>query len=506
VERQSAAVVGRPEGFRSTTLERWLWGDSATIFSLLAVASVVLLARLGAAELWTMEGRWAGICAHMIDSGDYFHPYLFGDPYYDKPLLSYWLMIGAARVLGRLNEAALRLPSVLAGLLSLWCLYRLGKARFDRATGLTATALLASTYMFVFWSRVASADMLNVAGTLAAVTWYFERREHPGFVTAAVFFALLAATALMKGLVGPAIAVLVLLPDVAREGRWRAVLRPYLVPALLCGAAVYFAPFLVSSATRPQGYGESGLAMVFQENVARYFDPFDHEEPFYIYLGVLPVYLLPWTIFLPFVLLSLVRRWRSATAASRWPALACLLILILLTGSGSRRAYYLLPIVPFAALMIAEWLRNEEAAARWATLSAWGVVGALAGMLVWFAIIVPTGFRYGGQRLLAREVRAQAEKEAPWSEWHVLICGAPPSSGYYFRAGYEAKVIPAADADELEHLVAENPRTIVLTKRRFVEAVQAQLPGAMLFVERSRLPRFLRSRHGSERDIIALVP
>jgi 4-amino-4-deoxy-L-arabinose transferase-like glycosyltransferase len=404
-----------------------------------------------------------------------------------------------------LNETALRLPCVLAGLLSLWCVYRLGRDRIDRPTGLIAAALLASSYMFVFWARVASADMLNVAGTLAAVTWYFERRERPGFTTAAVFFVLLAITALMKGLVGPAISLLVLLPDLAPEGRWKVALRPSLVPALLCGVAVYLAPFAASGLTQPSGYGESGLAMVFQENAVRYFEAFDHEEPFYIYFAVLPVYLLPWSLLLPFVLWSLVRRWGSLSEGSRWPALACLLIFAFLTASSSRRAYYLLPLVPFAMLVIAEWIRHE-AGTRWETVSAWGVVVALGAMFVWFTVVVPASFHYGGERLLARTVRMQAEKQAPWSTWHVLICGAPPSAGYYFRTGYEAKVIPAERSNELEHLVGENPRTIVITKRRFAEAVRSQVPTAAMFVEPSRIPRFLRPRHGSDRDVIAFVP
>src|SRR5438093_12551361 len=102
MESDGASVVGHRESGASTTLKRWLWGESATIVLLLAVSTVVLLGRLGTAELWTQEGRWAAICTHMIDSGDYGHPYLLGEPYYDKPLLSYWLMIGAAPIPGRL--------------------------------------------------------------------------------------------------------------------------------------------------------------------------------------------------------------------------------------------------------------------------------------------------------------------------------------------------------------------------------------------------------------------
>src|ERR1051326_8374927 len=168
--------VRPPFGSQETvTVAERLWGSRVSGALLLAGATAVIAVKLGAAELWTLEGRWAAICAHMLRSGDYLHPYLFGAPYYDKPLLSYWLMIGASWVVGRLNEVALRLPSAAAGVASVWLIYRLRVLRFDRTTGLIAGSLLVTSYMFVFWSRVASADMLNVAGTSAAVTWYFAR-------------------------------------------------------------------------------------------------------------------------------------------------------------------------------------------------------------------------------------------------------------------------------------------------------------------------------------------
>src|ERR1700756_3295406 len=119
-----------------------LWGPPAPPALLFAHAAAVVFVKLGAAELWTLEGRWAAVCAHMLRSGDYLHPYLFGAPYYDKPLVSYWLMIAASRLLGRLNETALRLPSALAGLASIWLVYKLGALRFGRTTGLIAGFVL----------------------------------------------------------------------------------------------------------------------------------------------------------------------------------------------------------------------------------------------------------------------------------------------------------------------------------------------------------------------------
>jgi 4-amino-4-deoxy-L-arabinose transferase-like glycosyltransferase len=487
------------------TLKRYLWGESGSVALLLGATAAVLFVKLGAAELWTLEGRWAGVCAHMIQTGDYLHPYLYGEAYYDKPLLSYWLAIAVARAIGRLNETALRAPSAIAGLVSVWLVYRLGTGRFDRPTGLVAGFLLATCYMFVFWSRVASADLLNVAGTLAAVTWYFERRDRPTFFAFVVFFVLVALTCLTKGLIGAAIPALVIAPDALQQARWRTLARFSIVPAAFVGVAVYLAPFLGSALTQPSSYFQSGLAMVFRENAVRYFDPFDHQAPVYIYLLQLPAFLLPWAVLLPFTIWRLVRRWPEVSPSSRQLASACVLIFVFLTASGSRRSYYVLPLVPFAVLLIADWVR-AEASSNLESACGRSVVAVLGVMAVWFGIVVPRGFHHGGQRLLAAEVRSYTESQAPWMSWKILICGAPPSAGYYFRTGTEATVIPIAEVARVAAFVEAAPRTVVLTKRRFEGKVRARLPKVTAIEERSRLPHALRWAEGTDRDIIALIP
>src|SRR5450755_1544272 len=106
------------------------------LWILLATSAVILLAFPGSASLWTHEGRWAVICREMMRSGDYFHPYLFDEEYFDKPLLSYWLMIGCAKIFGVLNETTLRLPGIFAGLLGSFSRARMGTRRLSSSTGL----------------------------------------------------------------------------------------------------------------------------------------------------------------------------------------------------------------------------------------------------------------------------------------------------------------------------------------------------------------------------------
>ena len=116
---------------------------------LLATAGLLLLTGLGASDLWTQEDRWGNICQEMLRSGDYVHPLNINRPYYDKPLLSYWLMLGAARILGALDGWALRLPSALCGVLAVWCTYRTGRRLLSAEAGLLAGLMLSTTFYFI---------------------------------------------------------------------------------------------------------------------------------------------------------------------------------------------------------------------------------------------------------------------------------------------------------------------------------------------------------------------
>ena len=79
-----------------------------------ALAALLFFARLGARSLWHSEFLWAEIAREMQLTHDYFWPAIIGRVYYDTPLVSYWLILAASWVTGRLNEAACRTPSALA--------------------------------------------------------------------------------------------------------------------------------------------------------------------------------------------------------------------------------------------------------------------------------------------------------------------------------------------------------------------------------------------------------
>ncbi|MDD2236328.1 MAG: glycosyltransferase family 39 protein [Kiritimatiellae bacterium] len=319
-------------------------------------ALVLLFGALGVRGLWTAEGRWAEITREMLITKDFFHPLINGHPYFDKPLVSYWLIALTAPFTG-MNEWALRIPSAICGLLALWATRRIGARLWAPAVGRLAGWILLTTYGFMFWARTGEADMANLAFILLAVAWYWRRRDLPNFITYLIFYVLMFIGAQMKGLTAVIIPVLVVLPDLLVEKRWKHLFSFSHFGALVLGSLVYLVPFLYSHGTA-QGYASSGLDLVFRENVQRFFVPFDHIEPWYAYFKHVPVLFLPWSLILLVAVVAWIfsPNWRKYSWHSRWLGIAMALIFVFFSASGSRRSYYILPILPFCSWFTALFL------------------------------------------------------------------------------------------------------------------------------------------------------
>jgi 4-amino-4-deoxy-L-arabinose transferase-like glycosyltransferase len=348
----------------------------------LAVAAVVLLSgalyfvRLGERALWSSEFRWAEIAREMLLNHNYFWPMINGRVYFDKPLGSYWLVLASAWITGRLDEAATRVPGATAGVFAVGLMILLARRLYDLRTGVASGLILATSFSFAFWARAASADIETVAGELAALVIFANNENRAGWWVVPMWLVM-ALTSLMKGLLGFVLPIMVVgvyscmadgwleLRDRLTQGspgsaihwliernrwffNWRTTV------ALALAGFIYFAPFAVSHA---ESGSAKGLYMVYRENVERYFAPFDHRGPIYLYVYVILGLMVPWSAFLPAALVNahsraaaagtIVRRSDRFVLAFFWTTF------IFFTVSGSRRSYYLLPSLPAASILVA---------------------------------------------------------------------------------------------------------------------------------------------------------
>ena len=330
----------------------FLWGT----------AILVLLLRLGTGAIAGSEGRWLAVANEMIRGGDWLHPTINGKPYFDKPLVSYWLIVLVSLFQGgEVTEFSARLPSALAALLALGSVMNIAKRLFSERAALIAGWISVSLYSFIFWGRLAEADMENTAFIIAATAWYLRCREKRSFLCYALFWSICAAGAQTKGLAAFVIPAAAAGVDMLLNKRILFHLNLKSLGGLLAGAVLYSIPFLLESASRGE-YEASGIVLVFRENILRAVNPWDHKDaPFWCYFGYLPRLLLPWSLIFILAFADSIRRLcrKEASKDELWLFSVILLIFLLFTASRSRRVYYILPIVPFCMILCGHFLSGH---------------------------------------------------------------------------------------------------------------------------------------------------
>jgi len=301
------------------------------------------------------EPRYASIGREMALSGDWVTPRLWGEPWFEKPALLYWLT-GIAFRLGFSEDVAPRLPVALLSLAYLlfhfWWLRKL----FGRRVAWISTAILATSAGWFAYSQLCLTDLPLAAAfgaaMLLAMGWI--ENNDPKLLPPAGL--LLGVAVLAKGLV----ALVLALPFVWYARRQlRAAVSLYGF-ALLTAAPWYVACTLAN--------GKEFLYQFFWlHHFARFVSPeLQHVQPFWYYLPILAAGLLPWT--------------PAAAAAFRRnlyrdPRLRFLLTLVafgflFFSASTNKLPGYLLPLFPLLAVILAVGLDQTRKAAVLMALSA----------------------------------------------------------------------------------------------------------------------------------------
>jgi 4-amino-4-deoxy-L-arabinose transferase-like glycosyltransferase len=132
-------------------------------------AGLVCFWRLGATDLVSMEGMVVDGARHMLASGDWTVPRVYGELYTYKPALAYWLAAIPLQLAAQPSEWMLRLPFAACGfVMGLAVLVLIGRVAGSRVGLLCATASV-SGILFLQKSRMMEFDATLAAGVGVAV-------------------------------------------------------------------------------------------------------------------------------------------------------------------------------------------------------------------------------------------------------------------------------------------------------------------------------------------------
>jgi len=343
---------------RTSTAARIGW----TIL-ILATLYVCYFSHLGAIGfVGPDEPRYAWIARDMAETGDWVTPRLYGKPWFEKPVLYYWGAALCFKLFG-VSEAAARLPSAISALLATLALAWLALRLYRAETARWLLLLLPTTIGMIGFSHAAATDMpfssmLTIAMVCAAVVLGLTRNENTPILPRTPWLALilfgffLGLAVLAKGpaaiiLSGGAIFFWALITK-----RWSDAFRLFHLAAIASFCLTALPWYILCARRNPDFF----RIFIIEHNFKRYLTPeFQHIQPFWYFVPVTLIALLPWAALLA---ASFADSWR-ARKERRWCDPSTLLFicwavltLVFFSISKSKLPGYVLPSIPPIVLLL----------------------------------------------------------------------------------------------------------------------------------------------------------
>lgn len=324
------------------------------------------------------ETRYLTAAWEMVNSGQWLVPTVNGAWYSDKSPLLFWLIAGGWKLLG-VHTWVARVEALVVALGMLLTLRRLALRLGMDARGADAAMwILAGCLGFTVFSTAIMFDLLlslTVLGALHALLDLDAGKWTRGVVLLGVMIGL---GILAKGpvMLLHIVALALLAPlwsDTARthKARWYA--------ALLAGFALGLAIALCWLLPAAWYAGPAYWQPLLDKVTGRIAKSFAHSRPFWWYLPLVPVLLLPWLLTLRAPRTAWARLWRGRFGRFLW----CWWVLpfVAFCAISGKQVHYLLPLLPAWALAGA-WLLQQSGARLRPLLFGLLAVAVAAGMAV----------------------------------------------------------------------------------------------------------------------------
>ncbi|MDR7544002.1 MAG: glycosyltransferase family 39 protein [Armatimonadota bacterium] len=318
-------------------------------------ALVLFTYGLGEGALWDQdEPRYFQI-AREVRFDDPWTLRLDGAPWFVHPPLFFWLQALTARLIG-FTEVAARLWSALSGVALVAATFLLARFLYygrGSSIALLAAAVAATSLQVLGQARLGVFDPTLVAFMMLSLYMALEADRtgsRRAYLWAWGWAGLATATKGPIGLALPAM-LIVGLWLLRRDGQaWRRV--PW------AGLAIYAAVGLSWYVVGMVRYGLPFLrTAVGYYLFNRFFGVVENQPgPWWYYAPVLVLGAMPWTAFVPLVIVGLLRRRHEM--ASQVILLWCGLVVAFYSAAGTKLPNYILPVYPVLAIGIARLLQD----------------------------------------------------------------------------------------------------------------------------------------------------
>lgn len=320
---------------------------------LLSVGALIFLFHLGARDLWDPdETRYAVVAREMRETGNWVLPQLNGNIYAEKPPLFFWLVNLSDFFLGEDSEFTNRLPSALAGLLTVFLTFLFGERFFNTRAGFVSGLALATCFFFPQISRWVMLDSLfTLLFLMTLYCFYLGFEKEEGRRKYYLFAGLcMGLGVLTKGPIAylplPIFVIFALFQKEMKKF-WNR----HLLLGFLLSLVVVFIWLIPACWLGGEGYTKR---ILFGQTVGRLAEGGKHFHPksIFFYFTRFPMEFMPWTFFIPSFFLFGLKRAGEKRKEFLFLAIWFMVIFVFFTLSKGKKDNYLLPLYPAAALMM----------------------------------------------------------------------------------------------------------------------------------------------------------
>ncbi len=425
--------------------------DKKFIF-LILIACVTILPFLGLSYFHTKgEPREAIVAVSMLESGNWILPVNNGGDIAYKPPFFHWCIAAFSSVIGVVNEYTSRMPSGVA----LIFMVLGGYLFFAKRKGSEVAFIMALITLTNFEVHRAGfncrVDMVLTLFIVLALyqlyKWY--EKGLKGFPWLATIF--MGCATLTKGPIGIILPCMVtgaflLLRNI---GLFKAFFSMCLVAVVSC-----LLPAIWYVAAYMQG-GDNFITLVMEENFGRFMGKMSyesHENPAYYNVITVVSGYVPYTLFALISLFSLKytkvsgkpREWWNRFAnyiknmddVRLFSLLSIVLIFVFYCIPKSKRSVYLLPIYPFIAYFLAEFILYLIKDRRDILIKIYGYVMASLGILLTLAMavvkcnLIPHSI-FKGKHAAGNIAMLDSLEQTPFSLVNMLLIALPLAAAVY---------------------------------------------------------------------------
>ena len=312
------------------------------------------------------ESVYALTAQEMLAVDDWFSPRIYGNFWYDKPIMFYWELLIAYKIFG-VGEFASRFFPAIFATLGLFITYFFGTKLYNSKVGFAASIMLATTLEYWYIAHAVITDMtLLVMFSLTLISFFLAYRAgRPKFY--AVSFAAAGVAVLTKGPVGFFLPGLIILIFLVWQGDLKHLPKLFRVRNLLTFAAIVALWYLPMTLIHGQEFFLNffGVHNFLRATVSEY----PKTDVWYYYALISAIGFFPWSIpLIPAAIRKFFRRTELFIEEGRLPTFEAhekflivwaATVVIFFQMCATKYVTYTLPAMIPMAIFVARYFVNR---------------------------------------------------------------------------------------------------------------------------------------------------